>query len=242
MYSKKFEDLVNVAFAHSENLTINEKQFGNPYYVGFGNPNSKVLILGKEKGFDIQNTQTNEQFEYESLKNPNEWKYYIENKILPNSSKYYESQDYINAFVPYLQKNKSGHTWTKYQTLLNYLFPEITGFENDFFKMAFISEVNYQPSKLSKINKFENFERLNFLSHEYFKAFPITILGCGNYLSKEQIQQIFDVTYFKDLSKPRQKLTIFKNSNRILVQTRQLSFDINKDYLRRIADQVSSYI
>ncbi|NUY82723.1 hypothetical protein HUK80_17605 [Flavobacterium sp. MAH-1] len=242
MYSKKFEDLVNVAFSKSDNLSIDEKQFGNPYYIGFGNPNSKVLILGKEKGFDVQNTLTNKQFEYESLKNPNEWKYYIENKIPRNTSKYHESEHYINAFVPYLHKNKSGHTWTKYEVVLKYLFPEITGFENDFFNHAFISEVNYQPSKLSKIKRFQNPERLNLLEHDYFKSFPITILGCGNYLSHEQIQQIFDVAYFENLSKPRQKLVIFKNSDRILVQTRQLSFDINGDYLKRIADQVSSYI
>lgn len=63
-YSKKFIDLVNNSFINSNNLESSEKEFGNPYYVGFGNPNSKILILGKEKGFDINNL---EQFKYESL-------------------------------------------------------------------------------------------------------------------------------------------------------------------------------
>lgn len=242
MYSRKFKDLVNLAFEKSENLTFNEKKCGNPYYVGFGNPNSKVLILGKEKGFDVQNNHISEQFEYESLKNPNEWKYYIDNKIKPNTKKYSNTQYYINAFKPYLHKNNGGHTWNKYETLLKYLFPEIKGSENDFFNQAFISEINHQPSKLSKLKKIESSERLDLLKHDYFKSFPITILGCGNYLSQVQIEQIFDLTLFENRSKPRQKLTIFKNSNRILVQTRQLSFDVKTDYLKEIVDLVSTYI
>jgi len=58
MYSKEFINLVNKAFSESEKLTPEEKAEGNPYYIGFGNPNAKILFIGKEKGFDIDKFNT----------------------------------------------------------------------------------------------------------------------------------------------------------------------------------------
>ena len=79
MYSKEFINLVNKAFSESEKLTQEEKAEGNPYYIGFGNPNAKILFIGKEKGFDKEKNLR--QFEFESLLNPKEWKSYIDNSI-----------------------------------------------------------------------------------------------------------------------------------------------------------------
>lgn len=240
MYDSRFIDLVNSAFLKSEKLSNTEKVLGNPYYIGFGNPNSKVLVLGKEKGFNVNPEKEfeQEQFKFESLLNPNEWKYCIDRELPFNLDRTYESKFYLNCFTPYTHKNPSGHTWTKYEMVLKKVFPEITGFQNDFFKYTFISEVNFQPSKLSKIRRFNHKERLDFLSSDFYKSFPITILGCGNYLNREQVCEIFDVNHKLCLSKPRQKLEIYSNNNRILIQTRQLSFDIKNDYLDSIITQI----
>ncbi len=243
MYSKQFIDLVNFAASETEKLTVEEKKTGNPYYVGFGNPNAKVLILGKEKGFEIKDATFNIQLEYESINNPLEWKNYIEKQIISNSDKFHNSDySYINAFYPYLQKQKGGHTWTKYEAILKQLYPQITGFQNDFFNYVFISEVNYQPSKISKIKRFNSPVRTKLLKHDFFKTFPVIILGCGNYLTNAQVEDFFEVTYQEDLSKPKEKMIVFGNENRILVQTRQLSFDIKNEYLDRIAKKVISVI
>ena len=89
-YSEKFINLVNDSFIKSNNLLSSEKEIGNPYYVGFGNPNARVLILGKEKGFNKDNI---EQLNLESIENINEWKSYIDNNTSFNYNKFYpESQ------------------------------------------------------------------------------------------------------------------------------------------------------
>lgn len=214
-YSKKFNDLVNNSFINSNKLESSEKEFGNPYYIGFGNPNSKILILGKEKGFDINNL---EQFNYESIENPNEWKSYVDNSTTMNLDRFYDnSHHYINAFTPYLHRVNSGHTWDKYNILLRNLFSEIANQNNDFFKHSFISEINYRPSKYSIIKKFKDQRRIDFLKEDFFKSFNVTILGCGDYLDKKLIEEIFEVKFESNLSLPRQKLVIYKNKERILL-------------------------
>lgn len=124
MYNERFKNLVNLAFNKSTEFYKNENNLNkpNPYFVGFGNPNSKILILGKEKGFDASNLK---QLQYKSIENPNEWKNYIENGIVSNRNKFHESDHYINAFRQYLAKMKGGHTWTKYYTLLKNIYPQI---------------------------------------------------------------------------------------------------------------------
>lgn len=241
MYSKEFVNLVENSFLKSEKLTSEEKKFGNPYYIGFGNPNSTVLILGKEKGFNIENEK---QFEYESLLNPLEWKTYVDNSIKINKNKFHSSEHYINAFFPYLEKSKSGHTWTKYETLLKNIYPEIVNEENDFFNHCFISEINFKPSKYSKIRSFNDQKRIEFLGSKYFKKFNVIILACGNYLDSNKIEEIFDVKYDKnsDLSRPRERLRIYRNGNRILINTRQLSFDVSNNYLKEISNQLRDYL
>ena len=71
MFNKKFENLVDFSYQKSKEFYINELNLNkpNPYFVGFGNPNSKILIIGKEKGFDESNLK---QLQYELDKYMNE--------------------------------------------------------------------------------------------------------------------------------------------------------------------------
>ena len=53
-----FADLVKNANILCDKYYNNtEKKTPNPFYIGFGNPNSEILILGKEKGFDFLENQ-----------------------------------------------------------------------------------------------------------------------------------------------------------------------------------------
>ena len=124
MFDKIFKNFVSLAVQKSKEYYSNELNLNtaNPYFIGFGNPNSEILIMGKEKGFCEKNS---EQLQYESIENPNEWKYYIDNQVELNKLKYRNSEYYINAFRPYFSKMKGGHTWNKYHTLLKNIYTQI---------------------------------------------------------------------------------------------------------------------
>ena len=235
MYTSSFIDLVNYAVLNSTEYYKNPEKTNcpNPFFVGFGNPNAKILVFGKEKAFDKENLK---QLEYESIKNPHEWNSYIQNNILINKNKFYDSKNYVNVFFPYLNKNKSGHTWSKYYNLLNNVFTSIPDNENEFFNYAFFTEVNYIPSKYSSIKTFKNNERIEMLSHEFFKSFEVIILACGSYLRKEQIENIFNVNYCESIYKKRENIHIYKNSKQILINTRQLSMDVSNDLLIKVSE------
>ena len=236
MYKDSFIDLVKEAHLKSRDYyaTSANEVHPNPYYIGFGNPNSKILILGKEKGF---NSANKELLLYESIKNPEEWNYYIKNNIAPGHFKYHkDSEHYINAGYPYLGKMKSGHTWTKYNNLISKFEPTLSKGSNDFLKFSFISEINHEPSKYSRIRYYNNEIRINFLKHPFFRSFKIIVLACGDYLKDSLIEEIFDVQFIQDKSIPRKKLKVFSSEDRVLVNTRQLSFDVSDSYLDDIAN------
>ena len=242
MYTENFKSLVNLSIQRSKEFymdTINSNK-PNPYFVGFGNPNSRVLIMGKEKGFNADNNLN--QLKFESIENPNEWGNYVENGIAFNRLKFHDSEHYINAFRPYYGKTKGGHTWNKYYTLLKNIYPQIQKSENEFLDYTFLSEINFEPSKYSKIRSFNNSKRIELLKSDYYKSFDVTICACANYLTDNQIEEIFDVKFESDLSRPKEKLKIFKNNSRIVINTRQLSMNIKNEYLVRISEIAKKYL
>jgi hypothetical protein len=232
-FNENFKDLV-----YKSNLKTDEyyngkiKDVGNPYYIGFGNPNAKILIFGKEKAFSEKEEK---KLKYESIGNPKEWKYYVENLITYHKEPFYLNTNYVNAFYPYQTTNKSGRTWQKYEVLINKIYDKNDFNHNDFFKDAFLSEINYKPSKTSKIKKFKDPIRIEFLKNDFYKSFKVIFLACADYLSPEQIQEIFNVNFSQDLSKPRNRIKIYKNENLLVINTRQLSFDVSDKYLDTLA-------
>ncbi len=61
----------------SVNAIRSVAEIANPYYVGYGNPNAEVLIIGKEKGFDID--QVPENLFKESVSNVSQWAEFVKN-------------------------------------------------------------------------------------------------------------------------------------------------------------------
>lgn len=239
-YNENFKN-----FVYKSNLKTDEyykgkiKNVGNPFYIGFGNPNAEVLIFGKEKAF----SETEEKkLKYESISNPKEWKDYVENSTTYRKEPYYPNTNYVNAFYPYHTTNKSGRTWQKYELLINKIYDKSDFNHNDFFKDAFLSEINYKPSKTSKIKKFKDPIRIEFLNNDFFKSFKVIFLACADYLSAPQIQEIFNVKFFQDLSQPRNRIRIYKNENLIVINTRQLSFDVSDKYINTIAEIAKEHI
>lgn len=239
-YKKEFKDLIAHSYRATEKFYLeNPKTESNPFYVGFGNPNAKILLIGKEKAIGSENT---EALKYESRKNPIEWEYYVRNLTSYNRKRFWdEAKFYLNSFYPYEKTNKGGDTWAKYESLVNRILEKKRIKHNVFFEESFLTEVNYKPSKRSKIKKFEDEERKEFLKSSFYKSFKITILACADYLKKEEIEEIFDVKFTANLSDGH-KMVVYKNEDRILVNTRQLSTSVPNLYLQKIAEEVKSYL
>jgi hypothetical protein len=237
MYKSEFLDLVRKANTGSTSFYKNESksQLPNPYFIGFGNPEAQILLVGKEKGF---NAKKPGQLFDESINNPSEWSYHIKKGNQYSINQYEgKSEHYLSSFHPYLGKLSSGHTWTKYNKLLE--FTQETELNNNgFLEHAFITEVNFRPSERSEIRRFRNSEREKFLAHPFYKSFEFVVLACGDYLGKQQIESIYDVEFERSYSKPRQKLEVYRNKNLVVLNTRQLSMDVKHDYLNSIAQMI----
>ena len=124
-YQKIFEDTVKEC---NQNGT----------YIGTGNPNSKILIVGKETAIDKENKANRDpiyvQFQTECLQdfheNSKKWDYNIKNNIvvesIPNCIGGIDSPLSINPLYPfkslYSRELKEGQTWRKYQKLHDLIF------------------------------------------------------------------------------------------------------------------------
>lgn len=237
---QKFKDLVKRAYNLSnEFYEDNPKNLPNPYYIGFGNPEADILILGKEQAY---NQEHYTQLFFESINNPTEWFEKVENKICFNTKVYKENeQNYVNCFRPYMWRPKqTGHTWNKYAKLLEKIYN--TKFEgSSFLEKSFISEVNHIPRETSENREYEHQERIQeILKHPYYKSFKVIILACGNYLTNKKIEEIFEVEKQRNYSLPRQRCIVYEGENRLLLNTRQLSMDTSNEYLLRLVDLVKS--
>lgn len=249
MYNKTFEELVNDAVSKSDLYYHDrEKKEPNPYYIGFGNPGSKLLIIGQEKAIDAATDDGRKQMKVESIDNPYQWKKLIDEKINDIDYKFDNPTHFRNPRFPYEGKPRKGNTWNQYQLLVDRLFSDIENKPNSFLNEAFITEVNYRVST-RQIGNERNPDRVKFMSQGFFMKFPMTILAAGNYLNTTEIECLYDVRFLgPSLSEPYRKLEIYENemNKRVLVNTRQFSnFRFNKEkrdiYFDKICKALQKY-
>jgi hypothetical protein len=232
-YSVDFQNLVNES--HSKSLLFEKTKTPNPYYIGYGNPNAKILIIGKEKGFDINDKDV---LLRESTLNPKQWKAKIEGDI-PKLE--------FDPETPYgveMNNLPEGHTWSKYNKLNNYIFG------TDSFKQnTFISELNFMPSKYSPGRKAikENITlRLNFFEHSYFKnQFSVVLLACSSYIKPHQIYANFNCQYAETKNfgiGNKYYLHYNENKSRLIVHTRQLSMNVKNEMLKNLAEDIHKHL
>ncbi len=228
-YKSSFKELVSKVSKIKDDLEIIES------YLGTGNPNSKIIVFGKELGFDVNR---NEQFNLEVINNIKDWNKNISDNVFYNLDKF----ETYNPLLPYNgYQQKSGHTWSKYQILSDFIFPE---YRNHFFENFFVSEIGHKPSKYSKNQGLSTLRRILLKENSFFQDFQIVILACGNYLRIEDIEDIFSVTHCESesKSKPRNRLEIYRSNNKLVVNTRQLSMDVSREYLETLAVEVRKFI
>lgn len=224
MYKKEYIELV-------------EKGINN-FYIGTGNPNSKILIIGKESAIENNDLPSLEWYR----NNAKDWKKHIDNKTC-------EVLEYHVDEKHPLRKSWSRNTWSKYQRLSDYIFeknPE--NFKVDFLNHFFTSEINDSPSKTtSKADKTNISSRKEILkTSKFYQDFPVIILACSNYITntedKREINNIFDVEYIGDEIGKRFYspgnwcfLHYNKEKTKLVIHTRQLSSNVNNDLLKDIA-------
>ncbi|PJC06648.1 MAG: hypothetical protein CO068_10175, partial [Flavobacteriaceae bacterium CG_4_9_14_0_8_um_filter_34_30] len=116
MYSKEFQNLVKSANKFSKEFyQDNDQKNENPFYIGFGNPSSDILIVGQEKAIS---KEKHHQIFSESTENPLQWDKMVAENIVDINYKFYDSGHFKNPLHPYDGKPKKGNTWNQYQKLI----------------------------------------------------------------------------------------------------------------------------
>jgi len=228
-------------------------------YIGTGNPNADILIIGKESSVDDKNS---EQFKFELKDNFKNWqkKRNYNQDDVPD----FCTWDDYDPIFPYKgqkynisNRSNSGtsRTWFTYQKLINNIFDTPNNKDIDFHKKVFITEVNSTPSRktvdadISSIDFRKDF----ILKSDFFQSFPIVIIsGVGYfYISSNcnEIEKIFKVQYLeKKLAGGKKSQPYWVHSSKVnqpsklLINTYQLSIGISDDLLKEIANLIKKLI
>lgn len=156
---------------------VNPVDVANPCFIGTGNPDANVLIVGKELGFDPNHVK--QQLFIESIENIFQWQ-----KILKGEK--VEKAHYNNPQIPYggIQKDfPPRHTWCLYDMFLSNLLHKQYSYgpENSFFQDCFITEFSYLPRNYSNGKPHFNKAREQILSDPFFKSFDYILLTYRTY-------------------------------------------------------------
>lgn len=255
-YSQFFKDIVND---------------GKYCYLGHGNPNAKILIIGKEPRIDTSDPSKEEQLERDILNNRKQWL----NNLNDDTISYDTLKDSVNAhenynpLYPYkgqkcqVRTEKDGkvrgdagtaRTWVVYQKLFDCIaygesFRKDKNALIDFHKYVFSSDFSNKAATYShntdKTQTQQSIENRNeMFKHKFFQQFPIVIVAAGHYPKNYDInlEKIFNVKW-EGYDKEKQFINVHFNSDRtkILIHTRQLSY-FSYTLLKGISQIVREFI
>lgn len=209
-YTEEFKDVVD--FAKEKKL-----------FLGYGNPNGKILMIGKEHFFNHNHPQNTEEFYNEIVyaritENKNNVFSWAEN-IKEGYQFDWNSElegylDNSNALTAWWnQKNKNdrngnggtSNTYFNYQKIYQNVFLNGEKQSNiNFQKECFITELNDVPSgksynflELKKLRIDSINRRKELFKTSFFESFPITIIASGHYPRDYNfdIEDVFKVTF-----------------------------------------------
>ena len=221
----------------------------NDQYIGLGNPNAKILFVGKEPGTNKSKEQVHGSAQ--------SW---IEKKI-----------DYSASFIPKEKNQKNGnHTWQKYQKLYEMIFSDHIDtdkkIDEEKYKISFVENIfTTELSNLPALNtnnakKAIDFEtelckrKKLFWHHNFIQQFPIILIFASDnkYIETYQgeVCKLFDVEFFEQRNCAKlDKYWIHyakENKNKVypklLIHTRQLTNGASIELLKKIANEVKSFV
>ena len=221
MYSESFKKLVEESLDET--------------YIGRGNPNSKILFVGKEY------SKANENAEFDAK--------YWKDKISKNEA----------VHLTHKKEVGEGHTWTKYQHLHDYIFERPKTDMFNFEELIFTTEMSEIPQKNNRDahTNPDFLPRLNKRKQEFFKSdfiqnFPVIVLACSDYIKNNdeirEIDDIFGVHYKEEYEKK-----IYSKSNwyyshynddktKLVIHTRQLSANVMAELLEDMAKLIRQHL
>lgn len=176
-------------------------------YIGQGNPNSDILIVGREHGFSDE-----AQCDLEIRRNREQWLRIVDgNKISEFEYSPRTCFSYIGQEFRIGPKSLgTSPTWFAYQKMVNALCPHDMKAGKkapllDFFNYSFITEFSTASRPNNNKNTVQEIEatrksimkRIPLLSSAFFRSFPIVILACGRYFDDYNIdiEKMFDVKW-----------------------------------------------
>ena len=257
MYTEKFKQVVQ--YCKQNNL-----------FVGYGNPNGKVLVIGKEAAHVAKEDLADhlEKKKEELLQsNVAQWEHILSTGEVPNYDGEHPISDENPLYAYGNQFNKkdirkegkpynggTSDTYTKYEKLYEQLFLQGEKLKKiNFQKEFFITELSDYPTKESYNDKEVEAlrqqsieERKPLFALPFFKDFPIVIVAAGDYPSRYQIdlEKTFDVVYKGEIEvrKDRYFLHFSKDNKRILIHTRQLSNSVSDELIAAIASEAKKFL
>lgn len=193
----------------------------NELFLGLGNPNAKILIIGKEAAIDKEKDPRH--YEVEVKNNVKDWEQNYElNKQLEEVLNWFEesAKQKYNPLFPYKgQKNKiesrnkngeiirgnggTSKTWNNYQKITDIVYNDNkTSDLINFHEKVFISELNQESAKYSYLIAKETREdsinkRMSLFESNFFREFPITIVAVGHYVRdfNVNLEELFGVKF-----------------------------------------------
>jgi len=240
-YSAKFEGLVNNCIQNNQ-------------HVGLGNPNAKILFVGKEAGANIDDEL------YDGM--GQSWK----NKEMDYSTRYIPCEELKN------KKLRNGnHTWQKYQKLFELIFSdqinnkEING-RSEPYEITFVENIfTTELSNLAAPNKREAKENKDFteaLKHrkkhfwksDFIKQFPIVLIFAtdNQYIETYQgeVCELFDVEFQEPVKFAKSNkywIHYAKNEKhkaypKLVIHTRQLTNGASNELIESLAHEIKSFV
>lgn len=212
--------------------------------VGLGNPNSKILFVGKEAGINIEYDDDLPTIR-EKLKN------------LHGSAKQWKTNEFDYSENPTSLKELSD-TWQNYQLLYEKIFEDKKNSLNaTFLKDVFTTEMSNLPAKTTNsakknplfLEELKN-RKNGFFKTDFIQNFPIVVLACSDYIvnneKNREIDDIFGVKFsgeFKEYSKGNWFFNHYnEDKTKLVIHTRQLSSNVNNELLLDIGNSIQRHL
>ncbi|MDQ1151848.1 hypothetical protein QE382_003832 [Sphingobacterium zeae] len=239
MASKQFNSAFQNILKYCENSKL---------YLGEGNPNAKILIIGKEIG------RAHEKEQILSVENSN-----VENDSNLRFWRERFEKEYLNGYLNEITerfKNKPNSTWISYQKIVDSIIStESNEKKHDFLNHTYITELSQIHLPYSR--QTTNYELINarresidqrkkMFKQDFYQNFPIVVMTCGHYPTRDfdfDIEDTFNVRWdqktitlskgnYYNLHYGKTKL----GEEKILIHTRQASLGVTNELLTTIGN------
>lgn len=254
-YPKDFISLVSKVSSESDQYL---------QFIGQGNPNANILLVGKDCNIDQSSTRGQGCYEMEYQHNAAQWQKNIDNGT--DASDVVEwsiGEEKYNPLYPYRgQKNVKAEraengevmnggassSWCAWQKLTENIFhyPSPSQYI-DFHQHTFLTALSSINSPIdgysSEVGECVKARCEVLFRDPYFRSFPIVVLACGRFAKDYHIdiEEVFNQKFKEFKEDGKDWMRIYENEGRLLVLTRPIALCSDK-MLDGITDMVQQHL